>query len=392
MKKKFIPLLICLAVNYNMLMSQVKQADSLHNLLVAHTKEDTIRVNLLNDLAYELRRSKPAVTDSLITISVNLAGKLNYKKGKGYALAIQCGRYYTQLKYKLADSVFVISKQLLESVNDNKSESYLLRTMGNMKMDEGDYAAALDNFLKGLKMAQDAGDIKQAVGIEGTIGYFYNVIGEFAKAIPYQADALKHAESIGYEIGMSGAYNAIGKTYKTQGNYPASLDAYTKGLRIDEKLKDSNGIFIDYGNIGDVYERMGNYPEAFKHINVYLDYLWGPNRHEDRVSWGEWVLGKAYTHSGDPASGLVHAKYSLEQANKVGWRLYLREITLLIAESAAKLKQWDTAYKYQVLSSNYKDSLLGQETARKTAMLQSNLELDKKQTEIAYLQKTNNCS
>ena len=186
---------------------------------------------------------------------------------------------------------------------------------------------------------------------------------------------------------MSGAYNAIGKTYKTQGNYPASLVAYSKGLHIDEQLKDSNGIFIDYGNIGDVYERMGNYPEAFKHIKVYLDYLSGPRRLEDRVSWGEWLMGKAYTHSGDPVKGLYHAKYSLDQANKVGWRLYLREITALIAESAAKLKQWDTAYKYQVLSSNYKDSLLGQETARKTAMLHANLELDKKQIEITLLTK-----
>ena len=387
MGKKNSLLLFGLIASYNFLHAQVKPADSLHNLLVSHTQEDTIRVNLLNDLAYELRRPKPESTDSLIKLSVSLAGKLNYAKGKGYALAIQGSRFYTILKYKEADSVFSISKQLLESVKDRKDEAYLLRSLGNMKMDEGNYAASLDNFLAGLKMAQEAGDIKQEVEIGRTIGYLYNVLGEYEKAIPYQTDALKHAESIDYKIGMSGAYNAIGKTYKTQGNYPASLDAYTKGLRIDEQLKDSNGISIDYGNIGDVYERMGNYPEAFSHIKVYLDFLWGSHRLEDRVSWGEWVLGKAFTHSGDPAKGLQHAKYSLEQANKVGWRLYLREITQLIAESAAELKQWDTAYKYQVLSSNYKDSLTGQEIARKTTMLQANFELDKKQAEIALLTK-----
>ncbi len=387
MAKKFSLLIFGLIAGFNFLHAQVKPADSLLNLLVAHTQEDTVRVNLLNDLANEIRRGKPASTDSLLKQSISLAGKLNYTKGKGYALAIQGSRFYTLLKYKEADSVFAISKQLLESVNDHKDEAYLLRSWANMKMDEGNYAASLDNFLAGLKMAQQAGDIKQTVEIERTIGYLYNVLGEFEKAIPYQTDALKHAESINYKIGISGAYNAIGKTYKTQGNYPASLDGYSKGLRIDEELKDSNGIFIDYGNIGDVYERMGNYPEAFSHIKVYLDYLWGSHRAEDRVAWGEWVLGKAYTHSGDPAKGLQHAKYSLEQATKVGWRLYMREITQLIAESAAKLKQWDTAYKYQVLSSNYKDSLTGQEIARKTTMLQANFELDKKQAEIALLTK-----
>jgi signal transduction histidine kinase len=58
-------------------------------------------------------------------------------------------------------------------------------------------------------------------------------------------------------------------------------------------------------------------------------------------------------------------------------------MTQILAESAAKLKQWDTAYKYQVLSSHYKDSLVGEDVARKTAMLQSSYD----QTEIALLKK-----
>jgi len=387
MSKKFSLVIIGLTVGFNMLNAQVKPADSLRNLLVAHTQEDTIRVNLLNDLAYELRRAKPAATDSLIKLSINLAEKLNYLKGKGYALALEGSRYYGKLKYKEADSVFVISRQLLESANDHKDLAYLLRTWANMKMDEGNHAQSLDYFLQGLKNANDAGDIKQVVEIERTIGYLYNILGEFEKAIPYQTDALKHAQEINYKQGMSGAYNAIGKTYKTQGNYPASLEAYTKGLDIDRELKDSSAIAIDHGNVGDVYERMGNYPKAFENIAVYLDFLKGKANLEDRESWGQWVKGKAYTHSGDPAKGFITAKYSLELANKVGWRLYLREITALIAESAARLKQWDTAYKYQVLSSNYKDSLTGKEIAQKTAMLQASLELDKKQAEIALLTK-----
>jgi len=387
MAKKPLLVLLGLIISLNLLNAQAKLTDSLQTLLVSHTQQDTVRVNLLNDLAYELRRTKTRVTDSLLVLSIALCDKLDYKKGKGYALAIQGGRFYALLKYKEADSDFTISKQILETVNDHKDEAYLLRSWGNMKMDEGDYASSLDYFLKALKLAQNAGDIKGLVSAESSIGYLYNILQEFEKAIPYQTDALKNAENIGYKTGVSGAYNAIGKTYKTQGNYPASLDAYSKGLYVDEELKDSANIAISNGNIGDVYERMGNYPEAFKHIQVYLDFHRNLQKVEDRISWGEWVLGKTYTHSGDPAKGLEHAKYSLEEAIRVGWKLYMREITALIAESAAKLKQWDTAYKYQVLSSKYKDSLTGQDIARKTTMLQAGFELDKKQAEIALLTK-----
>jgi len=387
MRKKISISLFGLIFSFGFLNAQVKPTDSLHNLLVSHTQEDTVRVNLLNDLAYASRRTNPGATDSLIKLAIELADKLNYTKGKGYARAIEGARYYAKLKYKEGDSVFAISKQLLESVNDHKDLAYMLRTWASMKMDEGSHAQSLDYFLQGLKNANEAGDIKQAVDIKRTIGYLYNILGEYEKAIPYQTDALKQAESIGYKTGMSGAYNAIGKTYKTQGNYPASLEGYTKGLDIDRELKDSSGIAIDHGNIGDVYERMGNYPKAFENIAVYLDFTKGKPQTEDREAWGQWVKGKAYTHSGDPVNGLKAAKYALELANKVGWRLYHREITALIAESAAKLKQWDTAYKYQVLSSNYKDSLTGKEIAQKTAMLQASLELDKKQAEIALLTK-----
>ena len=151
----------------NYLDAQAKVADSLHNLLISHIQEDTIRVSLLNDLAYEYRRGKPAVTDSLIQVSLLLAEKINYARGKGYALAIKGGRYYNVLKYKSADSVFTISKQLLESVKDYKSEAYLLRTWANMKMDEGDYSMSLDNFLTGLKIIglDDVGVINKITNV-----------------------------------------------------------------------------------------------------------------------------------------------------------------------------------------------------------------------------------
>ena len=148
MYRKFLLLFICITGNSHSLLSQLKITDSLHNLLVSHGKVDTVRVDLLNDLAYELRRNNPGATDSLIRIAIDVAGKLNYKKGKGFALAIQGSRFYAQVKYKSADSVFAISKQLLETGKDYRNMAFLLRSMANMEMDEGDYAASLDNFLR----------------------------------------------------------------------------------------------------------------------------------------------------------------------------------------------------------------------------------------------------
>jgi signal transduction histidine kinase len=338
-------------------------------------------------LANELRRGKAKQADSVIDMALSLADKLNYLKGKGNALAVKGAIHSSMMDHQSAKTAFQQGEQILKKLDDKHGLAFLYRMRARLLMDEGDYAPALDEFLKGLRLSQESGDVKTASDIGGSIGYLYNILGEFDKAIPYQTEALKEAERIGYKTGVSGAYNAIGKTYKTKGDYPQSLDAYTKGLHVDEALKDSSNIAVSHGNIGDVYERMGNYSQAFSHVRVYLSYYSPRPKMEDRVAWGDWVVGKAHTHSGNADSGLYYARMSLALSNKVGWRLYLREITQLIAESAAKLKQWDTAYKYQVLSSHYKDSLLSAETARKTAMLQAGFDLDKKQAEITLLKK-----
>jgi len=386
MRKPLILLVIGALSGYNILVAQQKPADSLMPALRAHKQNDTAKVNLVNALAQESRRARPNLTDSLVKISLELSDQLNYKKGKAKALTIKGNRLYDVSNFRSADTTFEEAKQLLKFVNDTSALTYLYRSQANLLMDEGDYARSLDGFLQGLKLAQLSGDLKQVVDINRTIGYLYNVIGDFEKAIPYQTEALKQAQDIGYKTGISGAYNAIGKTYKTQGNYTASLEAYKNGLRIDEEQKDSSNIFVDYSNIGDVFERMGQYDSAF----AYLRPAWSYNKKKPTntmVPWDEWAMGKAFTHSGNADSGLYYAKHSLEIAHQIGWRLYLREITFLVAESAAKLNKWDTAYKYFVLSSAYKDSLTGQEIARKTTMLQAGFELDKKQAEIALLTK-----
>jgi two-component system NtrC family sensor kinase len=385
-KKSF--LFILVFASSELLIAQSKVADSLLSLLQKHKKDDNVKVDLIYELSREYRRSKPKHTDSLIEQGLSMANQLNYVIGKGHLLTVKAIRYYDLSDYPSAYKTFDEAKKILESSNDKKGLAYLLRLNANLLMDDGKHAQSLDYFLKALKLAQEAGDTRQVVEVERTIGYLYNILGEYKKAIPYQEDALKQAEGSGYIQGVSSSYNAIGKTYKTSGEYSASLDAYTKGLKIDEQLKDSANIYIDHSNIGDVYERMGNYPQAFFHLWQSWNFYKNVPR-TTMIPWDEWALAKAYTHSGRPDSGLYYGKHSYQLSQQLGWRLYLREITEIISESAAKLKQWDTAYKYEVLSSHYKDSLVGEDIARKTAMLEAGFQLDKKQAEIE-LQKAEN--
>ncbi|MFT3935751.1 MAG: tetratricopeptide repeat protein [Chitinophagaceae bacterium] len=384
--KKQLLLVFIAAGFFNILNAQQKKADSLMRLLSSHAQNDTAKVDLMNELAQETHRSNSKLCDSLLETALNLSDQLKYSKGKGRSFTIKATRYYDLGQFPAAGKAIEEAKPLLQSVNDIRGLASLYRAQATLLMEQGNYAGSLDFFLQGLKLAQQSGDMILVVDINRSIGYLYNVIGDDKKAIPYQTEALKQAQIIGYRNGIAGAYNAIGKTYKTEGNYPASLEAYTNELRISEQEKDTTNIFVGYSNIGDVYEKMGKYKEAFSYLRPALGYYAKKTR-AVLVPFDEWVMGKAFTHSGNADSGYYYGKHSLLLSQQMGWRIYLKEITFLIAESAAKLNKWDTAYKYLALSSAYKDTLTGQEIARKTTMLQAGFELDKKQAEIALLTK-----
>ncbi len=387
MRKKLALLTIIIVAAYNWLLAQSPVADSLKKLLDAHPQPDTIRVNLLNDLAWEFRRDNERQSDSLADLSLNLAIRLNYAKGKGVAFVIKGFNYTIVSDYSSAKKSFEQGQKFLKTAGDKVWLALLLRSQARLDIEEGNYSESLYKLMQGLSLARDAHDVKSIVTIETNLGYLYGtLLGEYEKAIPFQNDALRQAEKIGDKVGMRNAYNAIAEMFKTQGNYSAALDAYTKGLFIDEEIKDSGDIFIVLGNIADAYDRMGDYKQAFSYIKRVGNYFLTKNPPRFQV-WAEWVLGKVYLHTGNADSGFYYGKHSLMLARKLGYREMLIEIAQLVAESAVKLRMYDTAYKYEQLSSAYKDTLAGQVTARKTTMLQAQIELDKKEAQIALLTK-----
>jgi signal transduction histidine kinase len=389
MRKKLVLLIIIATTTANYLFAQSAATDSLRKLLDAHPQQDTVRVNLLNNFALEIRRYDRKQMQAITEQALALSQQLKYQKGEGFALMNTAVVDFDKYDYSAAYSNFEKAKQIFDQLKDEYDLAILYNRRGRLYMDDGKHALSLNDYLEGIKLAEKTGNVRLAIDIKSNVGYLYNILGEYSKAIPYYTEALNQAKQLGYISGMAGSYNAMGKTYKTQGSYPEALHAYQEGLKYDLQNKIPESIAIAYGNIGDVYERMSDFPNAFLNIRKYLSFYHGKEKMDDRISWGEWVIGKAFTHSGQVDSGFYYGNHSLMLANKVGWRLYLKEITLLIAESAAKLKRWDTAYKYEVLSSYYKDSLVGLDIARRTSMLEAGYQLDKKQAEIE-LQKAEN--
>ncbi len=122
MRKKLPVLLLLLLVGSSSILSQSNAGDSLNRLLAAHPQEDTVKVNLINQLIVQWRRTKPKVVDSLVNVSITISDRLNYTKGKGNALAVKAVRYYDLSDSLRQQKHLMTRKKLLESANDVHEE------------------------------------------------------------------------------------------------------------------------------------------------------------------------------------------------------------------------------------------------------------------------------
>src|SRR6478735_5342914 len=79
--KKNVWLLLVLLLSFN-LFSQSRKADSLSNLLIKHPKEDTTRVNLLNEVSLLIFKNQPEKSFQYATEALTLSRNLFFLKGE----------------------------------------------------------------------------------------------------------------------------------------------------------------------------------------------------------------------------------------------------------------------------------------------------------------------
>jgi signal transduction histidine kinase len=86
-----------------------------------------------------------------------------------------------------------------------------------------------------------------------------------------------------------------------------------------------------------------------------------------------------------PDSSLHYARLGLDAAEKLGTIEFMRDNTLALANAYAFKEDFKNAYRFHNLYINYRDSMMTAEIKNRTAVLEHNYELDKKEGQIALL-------
>jgi tetratricopeptide (TPR) repeat protein len=225
-------LIVCLAFCFSgYAQNDSLKIDSLKKVLLPQ-KEDTNKVNKLNDLSlvlwkgYDFSASMQNAKNSL-----TLADKLNFKKGKAGALLNIGKAYQSQYNYLEALKYFFEALKINQELGDKFNMAYSYDWIAYTHDLMGDYPNAFVNFIEALKLYEIVGDTPRIIHTYHLISGTYAFQGNYAEAIKYNLAGLKLSEKTGNKLDVAQSHLNNGEIYLSMGNYSNALNEYTQASR-----------------------------------------------------------------------------------------------------------------------------------------------------------------
>jgi len=149
-------------------------------------KEDTNKVKLLNSLSYGYSKVNPDDGIKYGQQELELATKLERKKG--IAAANQClgVNYNSKSEYSRALEYYQKALEIYEDINSKQSIATATHYIGGIYLSLGDYSKALACYFKTLKMYEELENRLGVANVTADIGILYIAQGDYPKGLEYR--------------------------------------------------------------------------------------------------------------------------------------------------------------------------------------------------------------
>ncbi|UZD22944.1 tetratricopeptide repeat protein [Algoriphagus halophytocola] len=243
--------------------------DSLQSKLELHTHQDSIRVNLLNALAFSFFSRDIPKSLEYLSESEELADVIGFKKGKARSIYIKGITEAIQSNYDQALQYYDQAQKLYESINFKKGIANSYNAMGITFRNKGELRDAIKNFKKAIEIEEEIGSDNLSASLLN-LGAAYEGLGEFDEAVSNLNKALSIAEANQNEQRISYSLNNLGNVYRKLGNYPLAQEHFKKSLYMNEILGDSISMAHNLGNIAAIYKIQKNFDRAMESFESSL--------------------------------------------------------------------------------------------------------------------------
>ncbi|HKL07556.1 MAG TPA: tetratricopeptide repeat protein [Bacteroidales bacterium] len=223
------------------------------------------------------------------------------------------------------------------------------------------------------------------------INYCYLILGEahfyqnnLQKSLTYFTSYLENQEEQGNRLKMAQAYNNLGIVSRAMNNYPQAINYYNDAMAIYQEFNDTNSLNSVYNNLGVINEHLNLFSQALNYYQKSLNIEKKINNPEG-ISTSYLNLGGIYLKLKQYNQALSYGKKAISICDSLGFMVTLEMTYELMYKIYREIDQPKQALIYFEKFYDLNHKRINQETQSRIAELEIKYGTDKKQKEIAIL-------
>lgn len=256
--------------------------EQLENKLNQTPAVSTERIDILNDLVWDLAVPDFERSKELAAEALHLSEKLNYPKGLVNNIRNKGIELFFTSEPEQAEKHFSDAHKRFRELGDKRGEGDVLYFLGLIYWSFGEIEKGFECTTRSLKMARE---VKYAVGEAWALnmlgGYYYD-LKDYRQSLEHFRKAYDIFEREKHKEGESRSLNGMGNNYYRMGEHENALKYQERSLKI---LKNHRITQVESRVLNDLAGMMtvqGKYDQALEHLNRSLQL-----RHELGYAAGE---------------------------------------------------------------------------------------------------------
>lgn len=383
-------------------LAQQKALDSLLAQL-STTKNDSDQVKTLAKVSMAFLQSNRY--DSALTYSmraVKIADDIRYNYGIAFARSARAAILVELSRYAEAKRDLTSAIDWWKQSGDELNLAIDIASMGSLCGREENYAEALRFYYESLpllKHVKDTGTWARSLNGIGTVYYLQK---NFDEALKAYNEALMLAKAKGVQSEVAKTHSDIGGVYFKQGKYDSAEVSCTTALSIYETLQDVWGISYANSVLGNIYERQGEllsasgladkgnlkYQQAL-HKYYSMHQMLQSLQNTDGIAEASLYLGNLFSLMHKTDSARRYFNDCLTYSLAIGKKQYARDAHLGLYRIDSSQAQYKQALFHFKKFTGYRDSVVNEESLRKSDQHKADYEIALKKNEIKLLSAEN---
>ncbi len=271
---RFIPVLLFLFVLFisSDAHSQKRlNEDSLLAVFNNSALHDTIRINAIHDLAWQMNFTDPDSGLALAKLQLQFAEKCGNLKGQAHAyntMGVAC------INKDDLDNALIYHMRAYEirkKTKDKKGEAVALNNIGIVYNYKGDIVSSIDYYQKSLKLKEEIGDMPGVAAAYSNLGQIYSNEALNEKALSYFLASLRIRDSLNDKRGLEDSYLKIASYYGNTHQYEQAIDYTLKSIVYSKSLNHKKILANNYENLALSYREINQLDSAEKYYKLSME-------------------------------------------------------------------------------------------------------------------------